>query len=140
MAHFLEAESYKKIVESVPIVCVDIILKYRGKYILVKRTNEPLRGRWWIIGGRQWKNENLKDTAKRKIAEESGLVPASMRISGIYEDSYPKSAWGTPQHSVSIVFEAIVKRYNPILDSQSSDVTLSDKLPKRFLKHYVKFI
>lgn len=129
---------YKQIVENVPIVCVDVILVHKGRYVLVKRANEPLKGEWWIVGGRCLKDEPTKETAKRKVKEEVGLVPTKLKIMGIYEDFYPKSAWGVPTHSVSIVYGAEVNKYNPLLDKYTSGIKLSNKLPKRLLSKLIK--
>ena len=136
--NLIPTKLYRKIVELVPILCVDVILKHKGKYLLVKRVNEPLKGLWWIVGGRAFKCEKIIDTAKRKVFEETGLKAKNFKVAGVYEDSYPKSAFGVPTSSVSIVYEAEVKRFTPKLDKTSSDIKLFDVLPNRFLRNYVK--
>ena len=129
----IPSKLYKRIVELVPILCVDIVLTYKGKYILVKRVNEPLKGLWWIVGGRAFKGDKTLNTARRKVREETGLTAKNFDIVGIYEDSYAKSAFGVPTSSVSVVYQAEVEKFNPKLDKTSSDIRLFDKLPKRFL-------
>ncbi len=124
---------YKQIVESVPILCVDVILTYGGKYILIKRNNEPLKNMWWVVGGRALKGEMSHKTAVRKVREETGLKATNYRFVGIYEDSYKKSAFGVPTSSVSIVYLADIDIFKPKLDSTSSDIKLADFLPKRFV-------
>ena len=123
---------YRKIVELVPILCVDVILSHKGRYILIKRVNEPLKGLWWIPGGRALKGERTMNTAERKVWEETGLKAKNLKIVGIYEDSYPKSAFGIPTSSVSVVYEAEVDDFNPVLDKTSSDIKPSNMLPRRF--------
>lgn len=130
----IPAKLYKKIVSLVPIGCVDVILKYNEKYVLVKRATEPLLGSWWVVGGRAFKGESTLETAKRKVRDETGLKARDFRVAGIYEDSYPKSAFGVPTSSVSVVYEAEVDNFDPIIDSTSSDIKLTNKLPHRFLK------
>lgn len=134
--NIIPAKLYKKIVELVSLLCVDIILKHKGKYILVKRKNEPLKGQWWVIGGRVLKGEKVLDAAKRKIKDETGLWFTNLTQTGIYEDSYPRSAFGVPTSSLSIVFTADVKDFTPKIDKTSTAIKLSDTLPSRFLKHY----
>lgn len=119
-----------------PILCVDVILTYKGKFVLVKRTNEPLKNSWWVVGGRAFKGEKTVSTAKRKVWEEVGLKVSSFKQIGVYEDSYPKSAFGVPTASVSVVYEAEVVEFNPSLDSTSSSIKLANKLPHRFSKHF----
>lgn len=134
----IPSKLYKKIVELVPILCVDVILIHEGKYILVKRKNEPLKGKWWVVGGRAFKGEMSYETARRKVKEETGLKAKNYQFRGIYEDHYPKSAFGVPTSSVSIVYQAEVDTFKPKLDSTSSDITLTDFLPKRFMNKLSK--
>lgn len=124
---------YKKIVELVPILCVDVILKYKGKFVLLKRANEPIKNTWWVPGGRAFKGEKTLDTAKRKVFQETGLKAVKYDFFGVYEDSYKKSAWGVPASSVSVVYTAEVEVFRPKLDETSTDIKLSDRLPTRFL-------
>mgnify|MGYP007100054409 CR=1 FL=1 len=134
----IPSKLYKKIVELVPILCVDVVLTYKGQYVLVKRDNEPLKGVWWVIGGRSFKNEGVKKTALRKVKEETGLRINNLRFSGIYEDSYKRSAFGVPTHTMSVVFTADVVDFKPKIDKQSVGIKLSTTLPNRFLTHYEK--
>ena len=57
----IPAEQYKEIIKVLPILCVDIVIKNnRGEYLLVKRAHEPLKGRWWVVGGRVHKGESIE--------------------------------------------------------------------------------
>ena len=61
-------EFYKEILKVIPIVCVDIVIcNSKGLYLLVKRKNEPLKGWWWVVGGRVLHGETAKEAAARKI-------------------------------------------------------------------------
>jgi colanic acid biosynthesis protein WcaH len=49
----IPVDEYQKIVEQIPIVCVDaVIMNRKGQYLLVRRKNEPLKGEFWLPGGR----------------------------------------------------------------------------------------
>ena len=70
---FLKKSIYKQVMESVPIVCVDaLIVNEKGEYLLVKRKNNPLKNKFWMIGGRLYKDEHTQKGIKRKIKEEIG--------------------------------------------------------------------
>lgn len=129
-------EKYAEIMEVLPILCVDIIIKnLHDEYLLIKRANEPLKGEWWVIGGRVLKGETLRQAAIRKIKEEVGLTASNLELVGYYEDIYENNPFGmpTPQHSVSIVFSTTVDGCEPVqLDCQSSDWKFSKDLPERF--------
>lgn len=127
----------RKIQQSVPVLCVDVLLKCRGKYILIKRKENPLKGVYWVIGGRVWKNETTEEAAIRKIKEETNLTPSSLKMVGIYDDQYEEGSslgkFDSPYHTVAIVFEGEVEDLKYFsLDATSDDWCLSDTPPARF--------
>lgn len=132
----IPTELYKKIVEVLPILCVDIIIKnLNDNYLLIKRANNPLKGEWWVIGGRVLKCESLKQAAIRKLEEEVGLKITTLKLVGYYEDQFEENYFGsqTPFHSVSIVFSTIIEDSQQIkLDYQSLEWKYSKNLPERF--------
>ena len=66
---FIQENLYKKIIKNVPILCVDLIIKYHDQYLLVQRKESPLKGEWWVPGGRVQIGETLEAAAKRKLTE-----------------------------------------------------------------------
>lgn len=134
---WIPRELYEKIVEHMPLLCVDVILMKDDKYVLVKRANEPLKGEWWPIGGRLQKNESILLGAYRKVWEEADLEAYNIKIVGIYEDFYLDGAHGVPTHSVSVVVTAEVNSFKPKLDDTSSDIGLFDTLPDRFTSNLI---
>ena len=85
---FIYNELYQNIQRVLPILCVDVLVRYEGKYLLIKRTEEPVKDVFWVIGGRVNKGEDLRAAALRKMREEIGIVPYEMEIIGVYEDTY----------------------------------------------------
>ena len=66
---------YSKILEDLPIYCVDIIIKNdKEEYLLIKRNNEPKKGEWWVVGGRVLKGETAKEAAIRKVKQETNTI------------------------------------------------------------------
>jgi ADP-ribose pyrophosphatase YjhB (NUDIX family) len=131
METILPLKKYKEIAGCMPIMCVDGVIVKDGKYLLVKRNNEPLKGEYWTPGGRIYKGEKLKDGIIRKIKEETGLVVKPISIIGIYEDFYKKNELGLALvHTVSIVFVCSPISGEIKLDSQSVDYKWSKTLPK----------
>lgn len=126
----IEPELYKQIVDLVPLLCVDVILEFEGKYLLVRRENEPLKDFWWVCGGRVLKGESIWEAAMRKVKEDAQCNVSSLELVGIYEDSYSQSAHGVPTHTASIVFKAKTLEIPQGL--------LFDKLPDRFVHKLYK--
>lgn len=98
---FLEQELYQKIRESLPIVCVDLLVVSNGQYLLVKRSQPPAKGQWWFPGGRILKNETIEQACKRKAKEELGLIVNVGEIvsveESIFDDEQPVT------HTINIV-------------------------------------
>lgn len=134
---FIPEDDYQKIVRSVIILSVDIFIKDgQGRHLLIKRTEEPLKGEWWIVGGRVHKGETVEEAAVRKAREEVGVMIKNLVPLGYYEDQYNNG-----RHSVSIVFMA--DRVNGVkkevfLDSTSSEHKWSKTVPDR-LKNLKSF-
>jgi colanic acid biosynthesis protein WcaH len=127
---------YARITKDMPILCVDVIIRNRkGEYLLVRRINEPKKGRWWVVGGRVLKGEPLERAVKRKVREETGKAVVDARAVGYYELSDGTSPFGAigGYHAVSIVFTAMMEGRGPLtLDRQSSGFKFSTRLPRDF--------
>jgi len=127
-------ERYRAIADAVPILCVDLVLEVEGKYLLVKRRNEPVKGRWWVPGGRVWKGESIATAAKRKAREELGLSITGITPTGFFEKRFKRNGLSLDGgvHTVSIVVEARPISTCIHLDSQSSAWRWANHLPRDF--------
>ena len=134
---FIQEDLYKKIIKNVPILCVDLIIKYHDQYLLVQRKESPLKGEWWVPGGRVQIGETLEAAAKRKLTEELDLVlNNSFKLVGFYEDIFNESSLGSHVYqTMSFVFQVLLKESPSItIDITSSDWGFKDQLPERFLE------
>jgi len=129
----LPYKKYRDIVKKMPIMTVDGIILYKDKYLLLKRKNEPLKGRFWTPGGRVYRGEKITDALIRKIKEECGIDIKIISLMGFYEDFYPKNEFDIDYvHTVSFVYMAIATSNKIILDDQSSAYRWAKRLPKDF--------
>ncbi len=66
-----------------PMVTVDaVVFTADGdtvKLLLIKRKNEPFKGKWAIPGGFVEMDEELQDAAKRELAEETSLTGVELK-------------------------------------------------------------
>ena len=69
-----------------PIVGVGILVRNEEKILLVRRENEPGKGRWSIPGGLLELGEKIQDGAKREIREETGLEVEIYRLIDVGEN------------------------------------------------------
>ena len=111
---------------SLPIVSVDVVIlnHKRNKILLFKRSNKPLEGVFYTLGGRILKSESIVDTAIRKLKEEAGLVIAKgdLFLGGIMEEFFEDSIYqGVETHNVNIFFGYITSKSLSIkIDRQHS--------------------
>ena len=95
---------YKLIVETMPIICVDLYIINDGKFLLLKRDNEPAKGDFWFPGGRILKLETIKSAALRKAKLEVNLDCTFHDIISVEETIFDKkSEMSTTVHTINIV-------------------------------------
>jgi ADP-ribose pyrophosphatase YjhB (NUDIX family) len=105
---YIEDELYKQILERMPIVCVDMLVlnDARDKYLLVKRDREPMKGEWWLPGGRLIRDESPIDAVTRIAEREVGLgVKLLNPLPQISSYRFPTSPYDSVGvHSVNLGF------------------------------------
>ena len=85
----LHLETFKTVIESTPLVSIDLIVRnYEGEILLGKRTNRPAQGDWFVPGGRVLKDETFEEAFNRLIKAELGLSTAQSNFKGIYQHFY----------------------------------------------------
>jgi 8-oxo-dGTP diphosphatase len=61
-----------------------VVFNDAGRLLLVRRANEPGRGRWSVPGGRVEAGETDHQAVIREVAEETGLaVEVTRRVGGV---------------------------------------------------------
>lgn len=140
VAGSIPLELYKKIISVIPVLTVDIAIVHRGKFLLLRRANEPYKGYWWTPGGRVLFGESPEKAAIRKALEEVGLRVKLVKILGTL--NAPEKRWGIKSQTISIVYLANVvgKKQAIVLDSQSSDARWFEKIPQRTQRDVRKFL
>ncbi|QLG48910.1 NUDIX domain-containing protein [Natrinema halophilum] len=111
--------------ETMPQVCVEVVVSTDQGILLVKRAIEPAKGEWFWPGSRLYKGESLREAGHRVAREELQLEIDIIEQLGVHEHFWDTSdATGAPsRHTVNIVF--LVRPQYPNkeidLDDQHSD-------------------
>ena len=79
---------YDKILNTMPIICVDGIIQKGDSTLLLLRDNEPEKDNWWFPGGRVIKGETLENAVIRKVKEETGLECEVLSMFDITQTSF----------------------------------------------------
>jgi colanic acid biosynthesis protein WcaH len=145
MKKLIPAQTYKQIVERMPIACVDLVVKSGSKFLFLKRKDDPAKGMWWFPGGRIFFNEKLENTVSRKLKEEINVAkPLRIKFLGVGETMFKKGKFGKPMHTINSVFLAEIspKQAQSIkLDQTSSGYKWLGSIGKSFhpyLKDFLK--
>ena len=121
---------YKKILRVMPVLTVDLVIVWRGKFLLVKRASPPFRGAWWIPGGRFQKGETFESAAHRLAKEETGLDIKIIKLLGV-GDMY-EQRWGIRVHSIGVVYLVRPKDISRLqVNRESKEVAWFKKAPNK---------
>ena len=103
----LDEQLYKIVVDSTPIVSIDILIKRDNRILLGKRVNKPAKGYFFSIGGRVMKNETINQALKRIVNNELNIklrfIP---KFISVFEHFYDSSIFNNVStHYVGLLYE-----------------------------------
>ena len=101
---------FAEFMRHMPICTVDVALFNAdvSEVLLLRRTNPPLNGEWFTLGGRLLKGETVKNCAVRQAHTETGLQldPGRLFFGSVFDEIFDDSRFGPeiPAHCVNICF------------------------------------
>ena len=112
-----------------PILAVDVVIRFKGGGVLIKRKNEPYRGKWALPGGFVRYGERVEVAAVREAKEETGLKVKLQRLVGVYSNP-ERDPRG---HVVSVCFLARQVGGKLKAASDAGEVKIFKRIPWREL-------
>jgi len=139
----LDDITFKTIIDSAPLISIDILLKKDGKVLLGKRVNKPAQGYFFSMGGRVNKNEAIANAmariAKNELNIELKYIP---KFIGVFEHFYNDSIYdNVSTHYVNLAYEYEVEEI-PNLPTKQHDeykwFTIDELLQSEQVHKYTK--
>ena len=139
----LDDVTFKTVVDSAPLISIDILLKKDNKVLLGKRVNQPAQGYFFSTGGRINKNESIANAMARIANYELNLelkyVP---KFIGVFEHFYDDSIYeNVSTHYVNLAYEYEVQEIPDLPAEQHSEYqwfTIDKLLESKQVHKYVK--
>ncbi len=96
-----------------PIVGVGAVVLKGAQVLVIRRANEPDRGRWAIPGGGVEVGETLAAAAHREVVEECGLDVRLGDVCALYDLILPDAQGRTRFHYILVHFRAYYQGGEP---------------------------
>ena len=134
---------FKTVVDSTPLVSIDILLKKDNKVLLGRRVNKPAQGYFFSIGGRINKNETIDNAMARVALNELNIyLKSTPEFIGVFEHFYDDSMYeNVSTHYVNLAYEYEVEEVLNLPTEQHNEYqwfTVSELLKSKQVHKYVK--
>jgi len=139
----LDDMTFKTIVDSVPLISIDILARKNNKVLLGKRVNKPAQGYYFSTGGRVNKNETINSAMHRIAKDELNIeLKTTPNFIGVFEHFYDDGIYQeVSTHYVNIAYEYQVEEIPDLPTEQHSEYkwfTIGELLESRQVHKYTK--
>ena len=137
---YIKEEEYRKIIKCMPIFCIDFLISFNKKYLLIKRKEEPLKNSYWVIGGRLLYKETIADAARRIQEREIGRYFSNFKEIGFSNYFFSNKLNSRATHTPTLLFQISVDNiFIPKLDEQHNKFIWSENIPEELIKQTTFF-
>jgi colanic acid biosynthesis protein WcaH len=143
----LNDDVFKTIVDSAPLISIDILVKKNNKILLGKRVNKPAQGYFFSTGGRVKKNETIKHAMARIAKSELNVkLKLTPKFIGVFEHFYYDGIYeNISTHYINLAYEYEVDEVDNLPTEQHNeykwfdvDELMQSKDVHKYVKDYFK--
>jgi len=139
----LDDTTFKTVVDSTPLISIDILLTKDNKFLLGRRVNKPAQGYYFSTGGRINKNESIDNAMARVALNELNIeLKFIPKFIGVFEHFYDDSIYeNISTHYVNIAYEYEVEEIPDLPTEQHSEYkwfTIGELLKSKQVHKYTK--
>ncbi len=139
----LDDATFKTVLDSTPLISIDILLKKGGKVLLGKRVNKPAQGYFFSTGGRINKNETINNAMTRITLNELNIELKSIpKFIGVFEHFYDDSIYkDVSTHYINLAYEYEVEDALDLPTEQHNEYqwfSINELLESKQVHKYVK--
>jgi len=149
----LDDQTFKTVINSTPLISIDLLVKKDNKILLGKRINKPAQGYLFSIGGRVYKNESIQQATARIAKTElnielfSSMPPRGVKLIpkfiGVFEHFYDDGIYkDVSTHYINLAYEVDIN--NEILNLPNDQhneyqwLSINELLNSKQVHKYVK--
>jgi colanic acid biosynthesis protein WcaH len=143
----LNKSIFKTVIDSAPLISIDIILKKDDKLLLGRRVNKPAKNYFFSPGGRIHKNETIKNALMRIAKKELNINLLNQpKFIGTYEHFYPDSIFkDISTHYINLAYEYHINEPLNLPNEEhdeykwfSINELMSDNKVHKYVKNYFR--
>lgn len=126
----LSDKDFKTVIETTPLIAIDLIVKYHDKILLGLRKNRPAKNFYFVPGGRIYKNEKINDAIKRISKNELNIdinmnnLKFNTISEHFYDDNYFDTNVSTHYIVISYIYEVNMDEMKYINITNQHDNTI----------------
>ena len=140
----LDNKTFKTVINSTPLISIDLLVKKDNKILLGRRINKPAQGYLFSIGGRVYKNESIQQATARIAKDELNIsLKLTPSFIGVFEHFYDDGIYkDISTHYINLAYEVDIN--NEILNLPNDQhneyqwLSINELLSSKQVHKYVK--
>ena len=129
----IEINLYDSIIDKSKIIFVDIVAKYRGKWVLCKGKNKDT---WECPGGHIDNGETPEQASKRELWEETGSIEFHIKPIGYYGAKGSDGVMDSVEEVFGQIYYADIKVIGELPDFEIEKIKFFKELPNNWTYPY----